>query len=915
MSIPILVTKLYIPPPRSKLVLRSRLIECLDKGLNGKLTLVCAPAGFGKTTLVSEWVAVCQRPVAWLSLDERDSVPAQFLAYLIAALQTVIPQVGETLLPALSAPQPPPVDFILTTLLNQIAAFPDPFVVVLDDYHALDAPSVDSALALLLDYLPPQMHLVISTREEPALPLARMRTRGLLTELGVADLRFTLDESIEFLNHIMGLNLSKANIAALETHTEGWIAGLQLATLVLQDAISTHGQQATPNFIESFTGKHHFVLDYLVEEVLQQQPQAVQLFLLSTSILDRLSAPLCDALLHDQSGCAQDTLEYLDRANLFIIALDNERHWYRYHHLFADVLRTRLSKKYPDQVAPLLQRASMWYEQHDLLFDAIQYALAAEDFERAAGLLELAWATVHNSVQSTLWLDWVKSLPDSFLTKRPVLSVAYAWALLGVGAFEASEAWLQAAEQWLPSTHMPEEEPPQLKIPLSEMVVVDDDQFRALPVLIGIARAYHAQALGDVPGTLTQAQLVLDLVQEQDSFQRGQAMTLLGLAYWSSGELELAQSYFADFIAHMRRAGNIPEIIGVTFVLADINIALGRLREAYAIYQASLQLIKKQPEPALSGLADLHRGMSELHRQWNNLEVATHHLQQSKALAEQDTMLNLHYRLYVAEAYMRQINGDFDGALSLLDQAEQVYMQTPLPDLRPLAALKARIWIIQGRLSDAVGWLHTQKLSIDDQLSYLREFDHITFVRLLIAKYSLNRDDTVFDQSMRLIKRLLAASEAGNRTASMIELRILQALAYEVQGATTKARMALEQALTLAEPEGYMRLFLDQGQALAELLRKTAKQVDISEYVSRLQAAFDQLTSRTPAMHLLPEPLSKRELEVLRLLATELDGPEIAATLIVSLNTLRTHTRHIYSKLGVNNRRMAVRRAEQLDLL
>jgi LuxR family maltose regulon positive regulatory protein len=404
MAAPILATKLYIPPPRPNIVLRPRLIERLNEGLSSgrKLTLMSAPAGCGKTTLVSEWVASCDQKVAWLSLDEGDNDPAGFLAYLVAALQTVAPKIGAGVLRTLQSPQPPPIESILTALLNEIAASPDNFVLVLDDYHVIDSNPVDEALTFLLEHLPPHMHLVIATREDPHLPLARLRSRGQLTELRAADMRFTPSETADFLNQVMGLNLSAEDIAALETRTEGWIAGLQLA------AISMQGHSDTTSFIQSFTGSHHFVLDYLVEEVLHQQPESIHTFLLRTSILDRMCGPLCDAVLGPSSTSGQETLEYLEHTNLFIVPLDNERRWYRYHHLFGELLRKRLGQSLvPGETAGLHIQASEWYEQNGFPSDAIHHAFAVKGF-RACG--ENSRAGMANnacwcSVNQVAWLD------------------------------------------------------------------------------------------------------------------------------------------------------------------------------------------------------------------------------------------------------------------------------------------------------------------------------------------------------------------------------------------------------------------------------------------------------------------------------------------------------------------------------
>src|SRR5438874_4914579 len=434
----ILATKLYLPRLRPNVVSRPRLLERLNAGLHRKLTLIAAPAGFGKTTLVSEWVEGIERPTAWLSLDEGDNDPTRFLTYLVAALQTIAANIGEGVLGVLQSSQPPPSEAILTALLNEITTLPDHFVLVLDDYHVIDAKPVDIALTYLVEHLPPQMHLVIATREDPQLPLARLRAQGQLIELRAADLRFTPSEAAEFLNQVMGLNLSAQDIAALEARTEGWIAGLQLAALSMQ------GHKDATGFIRSFTGSHHFVMDYLVEEVLQQQSESVQTFLLRTSILDRLCGPLCDAVLLGHSASGQETLEYLEQANLFIVPLDNERRWYRYHHLFADLLRQRLHQRSAsspgderDGVAELHRRASQWYEDNGLEIEAFHHAVAANDIERAERLIEGAGVPLHFRGGGAPIRDWLESLPAAVLNARPSLLLTYASALMMTGQHTA----------------------------------------------------------------------------------------------------------------------------------------------------------------------------------------------------------------------------------------------------------------------------------------------------------------------------------------------------------------------------------------------------------------------------------------------------------------------------------------------
>ncbi|MCJ7703084.1 MAG: tetratricopeptide repeat protein [Anaerolineales bacterium] len=810
----LLTTKLYIPPTRPKLVARPRLIKQLNEGLHRKLTLISAPAGFGKTTLVTEWLdnvrLDAKNKVAWLSLDEGDNDLARFLTYFIAALnraEGIEATTGEGALSMLQSPQPPPTESVLTPIINEIATIPDRIIFILDDYHVIESSQVDDVLAFLLENLPPQMHLVIATREDPHIPLSRLRSQDQLTDLRVADLRFTSSEAAEFLNLVMGLNLSPEDIAALGARTEGWIAGLQLA------AISLQGQETPTNFIKSFTGSHRLVLDYLIEEVLEQQPENVQTFLLQTVIVERLNGSLCDALTGQEDG--QATLETLERANLFIIPLDGERQWYRYHHLFADLLRQRLRQTQSKKLSILHSRASEWYEQNGFADEAIEHALQGEDLERAAGLIELAWPAMDESFQLATWLGWGKTLPDELIRARPVLCVGYAWALLNAGEFEAADARLLDAERWLePTADMSErmDEPP------TKMVVVDEEQFRSLPVSLASARAYHAQALGDVPGTVKYARRALDLIPEGDYFARGRAAVLLGLAQWASGDLDAAHRSFADAMASFQMVGNILFAISFTFILADIRMAQGRLHEAISTYEQSLHLAREQGDPALQGTADLYMGLSELHCEQGDLETARQHLLRSEELGEIGEVYL--YRWCLAQARLKKAQGDLDGALDQLDEAERYYLRGPIPVVRPVTALKTRVWVRQGRLAEALGWARERGLSVDNELSYLREFEHITLARVHIAQYMYDRVDSSINEAIGLLERLLDAAEEGGRTGSVIEILVLQALAQEAQGDISPALVSLERALVLAEPEGYVHIFVDEGPPMAHLLNE-----------------------------------------------------------------------------------------------
>jgi LuxR family transcriptional regulator, maltose regulon positive regulatory protein len=912
---PLLETKLYVPRSRRPLVPRPRLSERLDRGTGSTLTLVSAPAGFGKTTLLTEWLAAGpaapagERLVAWLSLDRADNGPASFWTYVIAALRTVASGVGENALTLLQAPQPPRIETVLTALLNDLGATADDIVLVLDDYHVIDASDVQDGMAFLLDHLPSQLHVVIASRADPALPLARWRARGELVEIRAAELRFTPDEAASYLNEMMGLRLTAQDVAALEARTEGWIAALQLAALSMQ------GRDDVASFIAGFAGDDRYVVDYLVEEVLARQPDRVQAFLLQTSILGRLSGPLCDAVSGQGGGKAM--LEALDRGNLFLVPLDDRRRWYRYHHLFADVLQARLLDEQPGQVPGLHRRASAWYEQNGEPPAAIGHALAAQDFGRAADLVELAIPAMRRTRQEATVRGWLEVLPlgvlpDEVVRVRPVLSVHFAGALLSGGEFEGVEDRLRDAERWLDATTARHEGAPARP---AEMVVADEEEYRRLPAEIEVYRAALALAQDDVPGTVRHARRALDLSPADDHLDRASAAGFIGLASWASGDLDAGHSAYAECMAGLRRAGYIADTFGCAIAMADIRLAQGRLGEAMRTYEQALRRASEQDGPVLRGTADMYVGMSEVHRERDDLPAATQQLLRSQELGEHNGLPQNPYRWRVAMARIRQAEGNLDGALDLLNEAERLYVGDFFPNVRPVPALRARVWIAQGRLGEALGWVREQGLSVDDDLSYLHEFEHIALARMLLAR---SQGEPV-REAIRLLERLLPAAEQGGRIGHVIEIMVLRALAQQRVRDIPAALADLERAVTLAEPEGYVRVFADEGAPMASLLRAAAKQGTAANYVRRLLAAVSETgqhgpVRQAPVKQALIDPLSERELEVLRLLGTELDGPAIARELMVSLSTVRTHTKHIYAKLAVTNRRAAVRRAAELDL-
>jgi LuxR family maltose regulon positive regulatory protein len=706
-----------------------------------------------------------------------------------------------------------------------------------------------------------------------------------------ADLRFTPAEAADFLNRVMGLNLSSKDIAALEARTEGWIAGLQLAALSMQ------GRSDSASFIQAFTGRHRFVLDYLVEEVLQQQSESVQAFLLRTSILDRMCGPLCDAVLGSPSASGQETagqgtLEYLEHTNLFIVPLDNERRWYRYHHLFGDLLRQRLGK--PKEFAEFHLRASQWHAENGDLGAAFHHAIAAGDFVRAAGLAEVAWQGMNESFQSAAWLGWVKKLPDKLIRTRPVLCTQIAQAFTDTGELEASELHLQDAERCLDGSEL-----------------ANEAQLKPLPAMIALTRAYNAQVQGDPAATVKYAELALQLIPEDDFDRRARATTILEVIHWASGNLESAIRGIGDSMERLTQLGNHVLVVASAFAVADLLVGLGRLSEAERTYQDTLQLAAQHGPEAEHITAHHYLGLSMIYRQRGDDTLAAHHLKRAAELGLQTTLVDWLYRWHVAQAQLKEAAGDLETALTLLDEAKRVYTQTLVPDLRPIAALKARIYLKQGRPDKARAWAAERGLSLADEVSYLHEFEYLTLARLEIANPQVNA----------LLARLLQAAEAQKRRGSALDILLVQALAHEAQGNRPHALAPLERALALAEPEGYVRIFVDEGEAMRLLIEKQSRNRDhpLSGYVDKLLAAFTQPVAapKSAIIHQkadMIEPLSERELEVLKLLRSELSGPEIAGRLIVSLNTFRTHTKNIFNKLGVNNRRAAVRRAEELDL-
>lgn len=908
MPIPLLSTKLFIPPPRPGLVVRPRLLDKLNAGLRAgqRLILIAAPAGFGKTTLIGAWIdqliACASAPrVAWLQLDQGDNDRVRFMGYLIAALQTIDPQWGQTaqarLHAPLSADGDQTLDAALAALINDLAAQPQPSVLVLDDYHLIQSRPVHEALTFLLDHVPPTVQFVVAGRADPPLALARLRAIGQLTEIRAGDLRFTLDESVSFFNETMRLDLTRDQIAALDQQAEGWIAGLHLAALALQGTPSPPGRHDFNTFLASFTGRNRYVLDYLIEEVLSRQPDDVQDFLLRTSILERLTGSLCAALTARASGEA--LLSTLEQANLFIEPLDQERTWYRYHPLFAEFLRSRLPQRFSaSAVRELHHRASGWHAQHNLWQEAIAHALQAQDFERAATLIEqIARETWLMRGESGTLLVSLNALPQAIVRARPRLLTFQAWALMADGQPQAAVA---CAQQLIDTT------PP--------------DQTE----LIGEAEAISTVITAlqsDVPRTIELAQRALDHLPVSDHFLRGLVTLQLGLAYDMAGNLSAAGQAYTEATA-IGRTANLSFIsLMAAIQLADLKVVQGQLHEAASAYERVAQL-GAEPGQQLPIVSMAYSSLGRAWYEWNDLDRATQYLQESITWGQRWAATDLRSIGLIYLAYVQLAQGQAAAAGDLVQQADHVLRQRSISPLSVAVARmhQARLALRLNDLPMALAWAEDYQAHLPDLPATLRVSGAATLARIWLAQGQA-------DRVCELIGPRAATLEEGSLIGSALEFYLLHALALRQLDRLEEARPVLARALTLAEPGSYVRLFVDEGEAARLLILDFGSRIEefsgrLAPYRNRLLTAFPApqksaipLSSSAFSPQPLIEPLSDRELEVLLLIADGYANQEIAQRLVVALSTVKTHINNIYGKLGVQSRTQALARARALGLL
>jgi LuxR family maltose regulon positive regulatory protein len=910
---PLLTTKLYLPPTRANLVPRPHLTWRLNEGLNRKLTLISAPAGFGKTTLLSEWIPLSPCCVTWVSLDEGDNDPTRFLGYFISAIQMLQNNLGQNALLLLQAPQPPPLELSLTTLLNELTTFPDPFVLVLDDYHLIENSAIHAAITFLLDHMTPQMHLTITTRADPPLPLSRLRGRGQLTELRAADLRFTQAEATVFLNNVMGLAVTAPDIAALEERTEGWIAGLQLAALAMQNRADLSG------FVNAFTGSDRFVVDYLAAEVIARQPAHVQTFLLQTSVLDRLCGSLCDTVLGISeaspggnerdilSGAySQLLLEELERANLFIVPLDNERGWYRYHHLFAEVMRGRLiSGATAETIMALHHRASLWYERHGLIAEAIQHALAAGEAERAASLIEQAsWSLLGRGEARTLH-RWLDALPVETVRTRPRLCLAYAWIFALLEQAEAIEPCLLDAETALanPASHPPEQ-PAEVDAILGQIATL---------------RAEIALNREDIPVALELCRQALELLPADNLMLRGVATYFLGHGQRRAGQMVQAERVYAEASALGLETDNLLLALHALANLTSVQITRGCLRLAADTSRRILEITAERQRQSwpVTGLA--YQGLGRLHYEWSQLDTAADNLRLGIEFGQRGDLTGLEINSRGALAFTLQAQGDATGADEMLRQIAALTERRHHPvHAATVARWEARLRLRQGRLDAPIRWAETCGLRTNDSTwPYRSEAGYLTLVRVRLAQGN-------GEGISHLLAQLQQAAEAELRMGSLTEILILTGLASQANGDSAGALAALASALALAEPEGYVRTFLDEGEPMVRLLREAQRRGIMPGYAAKLLAAFETGgaapgiggagAAPSPILPLI-ETLTERELELLRLVATGRSNQEIAQELFLAVGTVKKHLNNIFGKLGANSRTQAIARGRELNLL
>ena len=867
---------------------RTRLVDVFEQEiLHYKLVLLSAPAGYGKTTLLSQWAQTSRFPVVWLTINEVDNDLERFLRYLLVGWEAVQPGLRDSPLGLLLGAMSPDSEAVLAAFINVANDAPAPIVFVLDDYHLIEDLSVHTALTFLLDHLPPTLHFVLAGRAEPPLPLARYRARHELLEFRAEDLNFLPEETRDFLNEKMGLDLAHEDVVRLQAQLEGWIAGLQLVALTLRQRLTGADKLVV-------SGRHRFIADYLGEDVLAPLPNGMRRFLLQTSLLDRLCGPLCDAVTGREDS--QAMLETLERENLFLVPLDDSRAWFRYHRLFADFLHEELNRRYPAEVVDLHRRAARWYLANDLPEQAFRHAVAGDDAELVTQIVNNHLSRMVLRGDFKLLERWVKLIPPAWYAGYPMLGIARAASLIFTGAFDACARCLDEVEQRLAPAQSEDTRWYQARVTAMRcfMACFHNDLARA--------ETYADQALRDLPEA--------DLSFRADTYQA------LGDTYRSHGRWEEAREYYFKVLDLVHEPEFSIRSVHVFGALADLELQQGRLRDSAAHWRKALAVIQQRetwgsfPLPLIGWV---YIRMGEILYEWNELGEAGHHLSQGLERAELGGDVRAMIAGYLLAAHLKMTEGDVEGAAEYVEEARPLVESTQFTGWNSrFERCQLELWLAQDRLRAAVNWTDEmlRDAAIEKRLD--SELAQLTMARVLIVK----GDGPSVERALALLEGLHQAAEEEGRTGVQIEVLALQALGYWRRGERAGAMTALERSLRLAEPEGYVRLFADFGLPLVRLLQEARSREVMPDYVSRLLAACGaDFAFPAPAEQALPEPLTSREQEVLQLIAAGLTNREIAAKLVVSPETVKKHTGSIYSKLGVGSRTEAAARARELDLL
>ena len=914
MSVPVLATKLNIPPPRRNILPRPRLDDALSAGLEGALTLVSAPAGYGKSTLVSNWLRASEGHCAWLSLDEGDNDPVRFLTYLLAAFQRVDPSLGKELSGFLQMMPLPPTDVLLGELIGGLAGLSYDVILVLDDFHAVYTEAIQDAVSFLLERRPDNFHIILISRTDPLFPLSRLRSQGQLVEIRSRDLCFNRDEITQLLNQISDLNLTRGQIDDLETRTEGWIAGLQLLVHSMQ------GRPDVNNFIADFTGSHRYITDYLMEEVLRRQTEPVRNFLLQTSLLDRMCSPLCEAVLgggevNVQAGQAdfpptigdapaalhayQSILEYLEHANLFVVPLDDRRQWYRYHHLFSDVLRNRLVDTAPQRIVPIHQKAAQWFQANGFPEEALKHRIASGDLDGAARFIAQNASLMLSSGEIATLLSWVEKLPPELIHAHPWLCVHYATALMLIGQIPAVEPLFRTAE--------------------ANIEKIDPSERRALLGDMAAMRSHIASRSGDVPLTIRLAQQALEDLPAEDLTVRSVVAYTLGNAHLLDRNAAGAAEAFSDAVRMGKAAGNIYIAVAAISSLSNLHFAQGRLHAASDLYQQS-EILASQHGHLKSRMLDYGTvWQANLLREQNNLQAVLQILLEHIRLCELWRSTDAIVISSTVLARTHQALGNSQAAFEVIRQAQELvdHYLIDTSTLYNFLACQAWLWIVNGNLAEAERGLAGWPVPPGGVPGLLDDLHRTTLARLMLAQGRA-------PQALALLQALEDITRSAGFNGQLIGLLVLKALALRDGQDFPSAHAALEEALELAAPEGYVRIFLDEGRPMRELLLQVSRKTKSPAVRSYVDMLLKEAVPHHPVpadlppqweQSLLVEPLTEREIEVLTLLASGLSNQEIAQKLVIEVSTVKRHISNIFDKLGVQSRTQAVSRGREVGLL